>query len=136
MSESQPADCPFCHLPAGRILAANAVAVAIRDAYPVVPGHTLIVSRRHVADFFDLTPEEFAGLLELLGEVKRQLDAEQAPEGYNVGVNVGRAAGQTVLHVHVHLIPRRQGDVQDPVGGVRNVIPGRGAWSVLTSQEK
>src|SRR5262249_39754573 len=126
MSESSPSDCPFCQLPPGRILVANRHAIAIRDAYPVTIGHTLIVTKRHVTDFFDLSPEEVAGVLELLGEAKGQLDAEEAPNGYNVGINVGRAAGQTVMHVHVHLIPRCAGDVEDPVGGVRNVIPGRG----------
>ncbi len=128
MSASTPGDCPFCSLSAERILLANEHGVVVRDAFPVVPGHTLIVARRHVADFFDLTPQEAAGLLDLLGKAKKELDAEMAPEGYNIGVNVGEAAGQTVMHAHVHLIPRRHGDVQDPTGGVRNIIPGRGTW--------
>jgi diadenosine tetraphosphate (Ap4A) HIT family hydrolase len=128
MNASEPADCPFCHLPAERILAANEHALAAQDSYPVSPGHTLIVSRRHVASFFDLTPSEAIALQELLFEMHRRLEAGRAPQGYNIGVNVGEATGQTVLHVHMHLIPRYSQDVADPAGGVRNVIPGRGRY--------
>lgn len=121
-------DCPFCCLPAERILAANAHAVALFDAYPVTPGHTLIVSRRHVADYFGLAPEEADSLHSLLRAMHGRLAATYSAGGYNVGVNVGKAAGQTVSHVHLHLIPRYCGDVMDPTGGVRNVIPGRGRY--------
>ena len=97
---------------------------------PVSPGHVLIVPRRHVAGFFDLTAEEQAGLWTLLPLVKRAIDADYRPAAYNIGVNVGVAAGQTVAHVHVHLIPRYPGDVPDPRGGVRWVLPARAAyWS-------
>jgi diadenosine tetraphosphate (Ap4A) HIT family hydrolase len=128
MSESPRPDCPFCHLPMERLLVANQHAVAILDAYPVSPGHTLIVSRRHVANYFDLTTEEAASLHELLGEMHARLQTARSAEGYNVGINVGEVAGQTIMHVHLHLIPRYRGDVDDPVGGIRNVIPGGGRY--------
>jgi diadenosine tetraphosphate (Ap4A) HIT family hydrolase len=111
-------------------LASNAWAVALLDGFPISPGHALIVSRRHVASLFDLSPEEQAGLWALLGPVRDTLLREHAPAGFNVGVNVGAAAGQTVAHVHVHVIPRYDGDVEDPRGGVRWVIPARANyWS-------
>jgi diadenosine tetraphosphate (Ap4A) HIT family hydrolase len=123
--------CPFCAAAERRdILAANHHAVAISDAYPVNPGHALIVSRRHVADLFDLSADEQAALWALLPIVTRTLDKVHSPSGYNVGVNVGAAAGQTVGHVHVHVIPRYDGDVADPRGGVRWVLPDRANyWS-------
>lgn len=115
--------CPFC----SRVdtLLDHPLAFAVDDRYPVAPGHTLIVVRRHVADFFDTTPVEQQTLLALLQEACRIVDARHAPQGYNIGVNVGEAAGQTIAHVHVHLIPRYAGDVADPRGGVRAVIPHR-----------
>jgi diadenosine tetraphosphate (Ap4A) HIT family hydrolase len=128
MSDLATGDCPFCCLPAERILGANAHAAAIFDAYPVSPGHTLIVSRRHVADYFELTAEEANALHELLRAMHGRLAATCSAAGYNVGVNVGTAAGQTVGHVHIHLIPRYSGDALDPTGGVRNVIPARGRY--------
>jgi diadenosine tetraphosphate (Ap4A) HIT family hydrolase len=122
-------DCPFCQrLALPDLLAESDLAVAFKDGFPVSPGHALIVPRRHVADLFELTAEEQAALWQLLPEVKTRLDARHAPAGYNVGVNVGVAAGQTVGHVHVHLIPRYVGDVVDPRGGVRWVVPERAAY--------
>jgi diadenosine tetraphosphate (Ap4A) HIT family hydrolase len=123
-----PSPCPLCQrLALPDLLAENALAVAFKDAFPVSPGHALIVPRRHVEGLFDLTAEEQAALWRLLPEVKARLDSRHAPAGYNVGVNVGEAAGQTVPHVHVHLIPRYAGDVEDPRGGVRWVVPPRAA---------
>jgi diadenosine tetraphosphate (Ap4A) HIT family hydrolase len=119
-------ECPFCVLPADRIRESGEHAVALDDAFPVTPGHTLVVSRRHTADLFDLTDAEMASMIRVLRAAKARLDASLNPGGYTVGVNVGNDAGQTVFHVHVHLIPRRPGDAPDPTGGVRNVIPGRG----------
>ncbi len=123
--------CPLCgRATSGDYVAANAFAVAVADAYPVSPGHTLIVPRRHVADLFDLTSEEQGALWTLLPLVKQTIDTRHAPAAYNIGVNVGVAAGQTVAHAHVHLIPRYPGDVPDPRGGVRWVLPGRADyWS-------
>ena len=121
--------CPLCSAAEGReILSANTHAVAIWDAFPVSPGHALIVSRRHVASLFDLTAEERAAVWELLPVVKAVVDERYAPAAYNVGGNVGAAAGQTVGHVHVHVIPRYEGDVRDPRGGVRWVLPDRAAY--------
>jgi diadenosine tetraphosphate (Ap4A) HIT family hydrolase len=123
------APCPLCDAANSRdILAANTHAVALWDAFPVSPGHALIVSRRHVANLFDLTAEEQAAVWALLPVVKAMVDKRHAPAGYNIGVNVGAAAGQTVAHVHVHVIPRYEGDVDDPSGGVRFVIPARGNY--------
>jgi diadenosine tetraphosphate (Ap4A) HIT family hydrolase len=129
MTASKKADCPFCDVAPERLLGANAHAVAVFDAYPVSPGHTLVVARRHLASFFDLTPSEVSALHELLFEMQLRLQATHAPQGYNVGVNVGTVAGQTIMHVHLHLIPRYLDDVPDPVGGIRNVIPGRGRYA-------
>lgn len=97
--------------------------MAFSDAYPVAEGHTLIIPRRHVASLFDLPEEEQASLWKLVALVRGKLMAELKPDGFNVGVNDGLAAGQTVLHAHIHVIPRRKGDVADPRGGVRWIMP-------------
>jgi diadenosine tetraphosphate (Ap4A) HIT family hydrolase len=128
MSDSRTSDCPFCCLPAERIIDSNAHALAIRDAFPVSPGHTLIIVRRHDAGFFDLSPEEWAAVYELLQRMKGLLDSSHRPAGYNVGVNVGQVAGQTIMHLHFHLIPRYSGDMHDPSGGIRNVLHGEGPY--------
>lgn len=115
--------CPFCTLPPGRALIADDHALVMRDAYPVTPGHTLVIPRRHVDSFFDTTADERASLLRLLERAKLQLDHEFSPSAYNIGINDGLFAGQTVPHLHIHLIPRYPGDRDDPRGGVRWVIP-------------
>jgi len=99
------------------------LAFSARDTYPTSPGHTLVIPRRHVASFFELTQEEVAACMGLIQQEKKLLDAEFQPDGYNIGVNVGPAAGQSILHVHIHIIPRYKGDVENPQGGVRHVIP-------------
>jgi diadenosine tetraphosphate (Ap4A) HIT family hydrolase len=123
--------CPLCAVvdrPGG--LASNEHAVAIFDAFPVSPGHALIVSKRHVAHLFELSADERQSLWALLPAAKSAIEATHAPEGYNIGANVGVVAGQTVAHVHVHVIPRYAGDVPDPRGGVRWVLPARADyWS-------
>ena len=122
--------CPFCTLPAARVIAVKAHGQVIRDGYPVSPGHTLIVSRRHVGSFFELSTTERIDLLELTDEAKLDLDREFKPDGYNIGINVGPAAGQTVPHLHIHLIPRYRGDLPDPRGGVRWLFPDKADyWS-------
>ena len=123
-----PAPCPFCTLPSDRLLAFRATAVAVRDAYPVSPGHTLIIPKRHVASYFDITDAERADLMALLSSARDDLDREFHPGGYNIGINDGAAAGQTVPHLHIHLIPRYAGDQPDPRGGVRWVIPDKAAY--------
>ena len=113
-------DCELCG-PAD-VVAENELAYARLDSNSLAPGHVIVVPRRHVADFFDMTAQEQAAVLALLNEARRIVNAQHKPEGYNVGVNVGRAAGQNRMHVHVHLIPRYAGDVPDPRGGVRRVL--------------
>jgi diadenosine tetraphosphate (Ap4A) HIT family hydrolase len=103
----------------------NELAYATRDSYPVSRGHTLIIPLRHCADFFDLSPDEVAACMELLAAQRNGLAEELSPDGYNVGVNVGAAAGQSIFHVHIHLIPRYRGDHPQPRGGVRHVIPAK-----------
>jgi len=127
------APCPLCSAVERREwLCANEHAVAISDAFPVNPGHALIISRRHVESLFELSVDEQIALWSLLPVVKAAIESHHSPAGYNVGVNVGVAAGQTVGHVHVHLIPRYEGDADDPRGGVRWVLPARADyWSSL-----
>lgn len=115
--------CPFCSLSEDRILLADDHVLVIRDGFPVSPGHTLVIPRRHVGSFFEITLAERAALLRLLDDAKAALDREFAPQGYNIGINDGAAAGQTVPHLHVHLIPRYAGDREDPRGGVRWIFP-------------
>lgn len=135
--------CPFCTLDPARIIASNFYAVAVYDDYPVTPGHSLIIPRRHIASFFEATVDEQTGLFELLAEVRKlilQPDfATQSahspltpfvqdgyrviPDGFNIGINDGVAAGQTVMHLHLHMIPRYAGDTTDPRGGVRWIMP-------------
>ena len=123
-------DCPFCALPSERAWLAREHALALRDGYPISQGHTLIVSRRHVGSIFELTRHECDDVLALLVEARERLQAELSPAAFNVGVNDGSAAGQTVPHAHVHLIPRYCGDVADPRGGVRWLIPDKADyWS-------
>lgn len=115
--------CPFCELPKERIILSNSLGMVIRDGYPISPGHTLVIPQRHIGSFFELEPEERNSLLSLLEESKRRLDKEFQPDGYNIGINDGPSAGQTVPHLHVHLIPRYSGDQADPRGGIRWIIP-------------
>ncbi|HBQ25470.1 MAG TPA: HIT family protein [Syntrophomonas sp.] len=113
--------CIFCNQE--ELILENELAWARYDKYPVSPGHILIITKRHVADFFDTTIKERRALNDLLEEAKKKLDQEYSPDGYNIGVNCNTAAGQTVMHLHIHLIPRYQGDIDNPRGGVRGVIP-------------
>ena len=129
MSE-QANHCPFCTLPRERILGENKHAVWIRDGYPVSPGHSLVIPKRHVGSFFEVTDEERSDMLALLDLAKAAATDEFNPDGYNVGINDGPSAGQTVPHLHIHLIPRFKGDMPDPRGGVRWIIPAKADyWS-------
>jgi diadenosine tetraphosphate (Ap4A) HIT family hydrolase len=116
-------DCPFCRVQ--EPLVSRRLVFALYDTSPVTPGHVLLVPRRHVADWFETTSAERRELMALADELRIRLQRERAPDGFNLGINVGEAAGQTVSHVHVHLIPRYRGDVANPRGGVRGVIPER-----------
>jgi diadenosine tetraphosphate (Ap4A) HIT family hydrolase len=115
--------CALCTLPAGRILDENEHAVWVSDLHPVSPGHSLIVAKRHVASFFELPADERDGMLSLLDRARENVARDRSPAGYNVGINEGTAAGQTVPHLHIHLIPRFLGDSKNPRGGVRWVLP-------------
>jgi len=119
-------NCFFCRMLKNdtkkEILAQNELAVIIRDTRPVSDGHSLIIPRRHVSSFFDTSPEERMALMDLLDLTKEDLDREFSPDDYNVGINDGPLAGQSIPHLHIHLIPRYRGDKDDPRGGVRWII--------------
>ena len=123
--KSQSHSCPFCALSERQLLAENEYALAFYDRYPVSPGHVLVVPRRHCSDFFELSDVEQIDCLSLLSKCREQLISECRPDGFNIGVNVGETAGQTIFHAHLHLIPRYRGDVENPRGGVRGVIPNK-----------
>ena len=122
---SKQEDCIFCNKINCKVISSTKNFFIIRDtAYPVTKHHTLIITNRHVADFFELTKEEMTELDEILKNQKDQLkNLDKKISGFNVGVNIGKDAGQSIMHCHLHLIPRREGDVEDPRGGVRGVIP-------------
>lgn len=123
-----PVTCPFCSQEPSGILLANDHAVAVYDGYPVSPGHTLIIPTRHIASFFEATIEEQTALLELLAGMRQTVQNQYKPDGFNIGINDGAAAGQTVMHLHIHLIPRYAGDQPDPRGGVRWIFPNKAAY--------
>jgi len=115
--------CPFCNVDPARVSLENRVGLAIPSAYPVTAGHTLVISKVHAASLSELPLDDQLGLWELASLVRDRLREELHPEGFNIGINDGPVAGQTVMHVHIHIIPRRQGDVADPRGGIRWIIP-------------
>jgi diadenosine tetraphosphate (Ap4A) HIT family hydrolase len=115
--------CPFCNLESDLIISESDYTVTIQDGFPVSEGHTLIVPKRHVQSFFELHAIEKAAIIQALEEAKEALDREFSPAGYNIGINDGESAGQTIPHVHVHLIPRYKSDTDDPRGGVRWIFP-------------
>ena len=119
--------CIFCNL-VRPILAESILSVAFLDGFPVSIGHALIVPRRHVVTIWDVTPEEYTDAFNLVRDVKDVLQKQFEPQGFNVGVNCGETAGQSVWHAHIHVIPRYTGDVPSPRGGVRNIIPGKGNY--------
>jgi diadenosine tetraphosphate (Ap4A) HIT family hydrolase len=124
-------DCPFCSIRA--FVVETEHIVAFHDRFPVAEGHTLVVPRRHVDSVFDLTRAEFDTLWQVVTEVRERLRRELQPNGFTIGVNDGAAAGQTVTHAHVHVIPRCAGDVPDPRGGIRWVLPERACyWEPMT----
>jgi diadenosine tetraphosphate (Ap4A) HIT family hydrolase len=127
-------DCPLCAdkdcthkdmiIEDGRAIE-NELAYVLTDSNPVSLGHCLIIPRRHVAEFFEATKEEKIALFDLIDEMKRIIDKRHHPDGYNIGVNIGKAAGQSVPHIHIHMMPRYVGDIENPRGGVRGVIPSK-----------
>ena len=129
-------DCPFCSLGDTPLVYESELVVAFRDRFPVTEGHTLVIPRRHVATYFDANAFEQGELWRAVEHVKRDLDAGSAPDGYNVGFNAGQAAGQTVMHLHIHVIPRRHGDMDDPRGGVRGALHGVGVALAAGAQSR
>jgi len=116
--------CLFCSMGQDRIIAENDLVYVIRDGYPVTESHTLIIPKRHEANYFNLTSQEVDAINKMLQEQKSLLEQQDPTiSGFNVGINIGEDAGQSIFHVHVHLIPRRKGDMKNPKGGVRGVIP-------------
>ena len=116
-------ECIFCQIPKEEIVAESDLCLAFYDRFPVSPGHLLIIPKRHVADYFELTADEIEAMQTMLFDMKKVIEDVYKPDGFNIGVNVGEAAGQSIFHVHMHLIPRYVGDVEYPRGGVRGVIP-------------
>ena len=117
-------DCVFCNIIKDKkeLIAENDLAVAFYDSFPVSDGHALVIPKRHVETYFDLNEEEMAAILSLSKEVKKIIDGRYHPTGFNVGFNVGLDGGQTVMHCHMHIIPRYHGDIENPRGGIRKII--------------
>lgn len=124
----EQSDYPFCAVDVDALVQESRHSVALRDRYPVSPGHTLVVPRTHVASVYDLTPAAQADLWDLVAAVRAELSRTHEPDGFNIGINDGPSAGQTVGHAHIHVIPRYEGDVRDPRGGIRWVIPERAPY--------
>jgi diadenosine tetraphosphate (Ap4A) HIT family hydrolase len=121
--------CLFCEIPSERIIAQNEFCFAIRDGFPVTPLHSLIIPKRHVVTYFDLSDEEVLACNDLMRQLKNSMLVEDdLIDGFNIGMNAGEMAGQTIFHCHIHLIPRRRGDVENPRGGIRHLIPGKGFY--------
>ena len=126
MSKHESISCPFCD--PKEVIEKNKLSYAIFDKYPVSKGHILIIPFRHVSDYFVTTGAEREAISNLLCSVKKRIDQMYNPQGFTFGINNGIAAGQSIFHIHTHLIPQYSGDVEDPTGGVRNVIPGKGNY--------
>ena len=121
--------CLFCEIPTTRIIAENSLAYAVYDGYPVTEYHTLVIPKRHTATYFDLYQPELNACNQLLESMKEKiLDQDKSVTAFNIGINNGEDAGQTIYHCHIHLIPRRKGDVESPRGGVRGIIPGKQSY--------
>ncbi|WP_324780826.1 HIT family protein [Thiobacillus sedimenti] len=128
MNQAAAKPCPFCVLEPHRIVAEDERAVAYRDGFPVSLGHTVIIPRRHFATLFEATEAEQLALFGMLAQAKEVLDRLHQPDGYNIGINHGQAGGQSVPHLHIHLIPRYRGDKEDPRGGVRWILPDKAKY--------
>jgi diadenosine tetraphosphate (Ap4A) HIT family hydrolase len=132
MHKQEIKKCLFCEIHANnreRIIAENSSVYAIRDGFPVTEGHTLFIPKRHTLDYFSLTQEEVLAINQLMDSQRKMLQKEDSSiDGFNIGMNCGETAGQTIFHCHVHLIPRRKGDVENPRGGVRHIIAGKGFY--------
>jgi diadenosine tetraphosphate (Ap4A) HIT family hydrolase len=123
--------CPFCVIARnnGDMISKNGSFLAVYDKNPVSKGHAIIIPKRHIVSFFDLDSASMSDLLDILTNVKDEIQSRFNPDGFNIGVNDGKAAGRTINHLHIHLIPRYFGDVENPTGGVRSVIPGKADYT-------
>lgn len=127
-------NCIFCGMQ--DVILQNDLAYVTYDTYPVSPGHCVVIPFRHIPSYFETTQEEKLAILELIDTMKKLLDRERKPDGYNIGVNIGQAAGQSIMHLHVHIIPRYFGDMENPKGGVRGVIPDKQKYSTTGVGDK
>ena len=121
-------ECPFCNIDSAAIIFQNELIIVLGDGYPVSEGHTLIIPKRHISSLFDATDKEQGALLHALKAARIELNRQYAPDGYNIGINDGLAAGQTVMHLHIHLIPRYTDDCIDPRGGIRRIFPTKAVY--------
>ena len=122
-------ECLFCNIPQERIVLENDLAYAVRDGFPVTKMHSIIIPKRHIKDYFDLNKDELLACDHLIRSLKEEINnLDSSVNGFNIGMNAGESAGQTIFHCHIHLIPRRTGDVDNPRGGVRHTIPGKGDY--------
>lgn len=122
--------CLFCEIPNERVLYSNSLAYVIRDNFPVTSEHTLIIPKRHAIDYFCLNNDEILACNELIFQLRNEIMfKDKTVSGFNIGINAGEAAGQTIFHCHIHLIPRRIGDIEKPRGGIRNIFPGKGSYN-------
>ncbi|MEM7196646.1 MAG: HIT domain-containing protein [Pseudomonadota bacterium] len=128
---NQETDCRFCRSKSDRVFIRGELGFAAWDRHPANPGHFLVIPYRHVASYFDITDDERDELWRIVSDGKDVAHAEYQPDGYNVGINVGHWAGQSIHHLHIHVIPRYQGDVENPKGGVRGVIPERKTYTMI-----
>ena len=115
--------CLFCEVPGEEIIVNHDLCFARWDKFPVSPGHLLVIPKRHFDSLFEATADEFLAFHEVLARARQVIEREHRPDGYNIGVNDGQAAGQSVFHLHIHVIPRYRGDVENPLGGVRGIMP-------------
>ena len=120
--------CPFCTLVKRKIYLENDLSIGILDGFPISNGHSLIIPKRHVGSIFDIQKDELLSLFNLLADVKNKLTEQFSPDGFNIGINDNEAAGQTISHVHIHLIPRYRGDQEDPRGGIRWIFPDKAKY--------
>jgi ATP adenylyltransferase len=122
-------ECLFCNIERPRVILENSLAFAVRDGFPVTERHSLIIPRRHVIDYFSLSQEELLACDSIIRQLSESIRFEDSSvQGFNIGINAGEVSGQTIFHCHIHLIPRRSGDVDNPRGGVRHIIPGKGFY--------
>ncbi|HPA77226.1 MAG TPA: HIT domain-containing protein, partial [Kiritimatiellia bacterium] len=137
LSDMKNRSCIFCEMDSARVIAREGSCYAVYDGFPVSEGHILIIPERHIASFRELTEDEWLSVHKLAKKLSaRLLEQDKTIDGFNLGINDGKAAGQTIFHAHVHLIPRRKNDVENPRGGVRHVIPCKGCYPANTEPER